>query len=119
MTTVVHEPAAFRAALDEARRRSAPIVGTRHLTLVDEARRRTGAGGVVAVTIFVNPLQFGPKEDFARYPRTLETDLGLCRARGVDLVFAPERTAMYPEGFASTVRVAGVTEHLEGAHRPG
>jgi pantoate--beta-alanine ligase len=88
-----------------------------HLALVDEARRR-GATRLV-VTVFVNPLQFGPSEDFSRYPRTLPDDVAACEARGVDWVFAPDREAMYPTGFASQVRVAGLTDVLEGVFRPG
>jgi pantoate--beta-alanine ligase len=71
------------------------------------------------VTIFVNPLQFGPNEDFGRYPRTLPEDAALCEARGVEWIFAPARESMYPEGFSSQVRVSGVTEVLEGVFRPG
>lgn len=121
---VIHEPAELRAACREARARGlrvgvVPTMGALHaghLALVDDARRRAD---FVVVTIFVNPLQFGPNEDYGRYPRTLPEDLAQCSARGVDLVFAPERAAMYPEGFSSTVRVAGVSEPLEGVHRPG
>jgi pantoate--beta-alanine ligase len=121
---LVHAPHELRDACRDARRagRGVAVVPTMgalhegHLTLVDEARQRAD---FVVVTIFVNPLQFGPREDFSRYPRTLPDDLALCAARGVDLVFAPEREAMYPAGFASTVSVRGVSEPLEGAHRPG
>ena len=72
------------------------------------------------VTIFVNPLQFGPHEDFDRYPRTLDSDLEACRAEGVDLVFAPDRDEMYPGG-SPLVRVAAgpLGDILEGASRPG
>jgi pantoate--beta-alanine ligase len=121
---LVHTPHELRDACRAARHAGlrvgvVPTMGALHeghLTLVDEARRRAE---FVVVTIFVNPLQFGPREDFSRYPRTLPDDLALCAARGVDLVFAPEREAMYPAGFASTVFVRGVSEPLEGAHRPG
>lgn len=124
-TELIHEPAAFRAACAAARRSGArlglvPTMGALHeghLALVQEARRR-GAERV-ALTIFVNPLQFGPNEDFDRYPRTLDSDLERCREAGVDLVFAPERRAMYPDDFATSVRMTGITERLEGAHRPG
>lgn len=122
---VVSAPAELRAACDEARARGervglVPTMGALHeghLALIDEARRR-GAGFVV-VTVFVNPLQFGPKEDYGRYPRTLDADLAACAARGVSLVFAPEREAMYPAGFQTHVEVEGITQPLEGAHRPG
>jgi pantoate--beta-alanine ligase len=74
----------------------------------------------VVVTIFVNPLQFGPGEDFDRYPRTLDSDLAVCRAEGVDLVFAPDRAEMYPGG-EPAVRVdpGPLGDVLEGAARPG
>ena len=91
-----------------------------HLALVEEARERVGPEGHVAVSIFVNPTQFGPNEDFDAYPRTLDADLDALRsAGGVDAVFAPSVDEMYPEGAATLVRVAGLGEHLCGAHRPG
>lgn len=82
-------------------------------------RARTEADRVV-VTIFVNPLQFGPREDFGRYPRTLAADLAMCRAEGADLVFAPSTAEMYPAG-RPEVRVdpGPRAEMLEGASRPG
>ncbi len=73
----------------------------------------------VAVSIFVNPTQFGPSEDLARYPRDLPHDLELLRAEGVDLVFAPPVEEMYPPGFQTYVEVKEVAAPLEGAHRPG
>jgi pantoate--beta-alanine ligase len=74
----------------------------------------------VLVTIFVNPLQFGPNEDFDKYPRTLDSDLEACRAEGVDLVFAPSRDEMYPHGSpAVTVDAGPLGTILEGASRPG
>ena len=125
MTDVVRDPSLFAAACEAARLRGArvgivPTLGALHeghLALTSEVKRR-GATFVV-VTIFVNPLQFGPNEDFSRYPRTFDADLSRCEAAGVDLVFAPEPTSMYPEGFATSVTVKGITEVLEGSHRPG
>lgn len=124
MSRLVETRAQFRAACDALRERGrlglVPTMGALHdghLALVAEARRRGAAA--VALTIFVNPLQFGPNEDFERYPRTLERDLERCRQAGVDLVFAPSRAEMYPEGFQSKVSVGGLTRRLEGAHRPG
>ncbi len=73
----------------------------------------------VAVSIFVNPTQFGPGEDFASYPRPLEADLAACAEEKVDVVFCPTVEEMYPLGAATTVRVARLTEGLCGAHRPG
>lgn len=123
--TVVHAPLDFQRACEAARgagRRVGlvPTMGALHeghLSLVRAARRR--GADFVATTIFVNPLQFGAGEDFERYPRTLDDDVAACGREGVDLVFAPARDAMYPDGFATTVSVADVTEPFEGAFRPG
>jgi len=87
-----------------------------HLTLVREARRLAPA---VVVSIFVNPTQFGPNEDLAAYPRQLAEDSRLLEAEGVDLLWAPPVEEVYPDGFATTVSVAGLTGHLCGASRPG
>ncbi len=87
-----------------------------HLTLMREARRRFPS---VVVSIFVNPLQFGPAEDFAAYPRDLERDLRLARETGVDAVFAPARTEMYPERPCTFVDVERLTGVLCGRTRPG
>jgi pantoate--beta-alanine ligase len=88
-----------------------------HLSLLRAAR---GAADTVLLTVFVNPLQFGPTEDFGRYPRSLERDLELARDAGVDLVFTPARQVVYPHGDPG-VRVSPgpVGEILEGASRPG
>jgi pantoate--beta-alanine ligase len=72
-----------------------------HLSLVQRARQAVGKTGVVVVSIYVNPTQFGPKEDFSRYPRDLKRDLKLCRTEGVDVVFAPSDEQMYPGGIRS------------------
>ena len=69
-----------------------------HMSLVRVARRKVGKAGKIVVSIYVNPTQFGPKEDFSRYPRDLKRDLKLCRAEGVDVVFAPSDKEMYPAG---------------------
>ncbi|MCH8830559.1 MAG: pantoate--beta-alanine ligase [Planctomycetes bacterium] len=87
-----------------------------HLSLMERAR---GEVDFLVVTIFVNPKQFGPAEDLGDYPRPLEEDLAACRACGVDLVFHPRRETIYPNGFATTVEVAGLSEVLEGRFRPG
>jgi len=87
-----------------------------HMSLLAAARAR-GADALV-LSIFVNPLQFGPSEDFGKYPRTFESDLALCSEHGVDLVYAPDREQMYPPGFSTHVEVAGITERFEGAARP-
>jgi len=87
-----------------------------HLSLVQAAK---AACGVVAASIFVNPTQFGPNEDFAKYPRTFEADCAMLEAEGVDLVFAPEPGEMYREGAATFVEVEGLSERLDGKSRPG
>lgn len=87
-----------------------------HLTLVREAKSR--ADHVVA-SIFVNPRQFGPNEDFGTYPRQLARDSELLAAEGVAVLWAPPREGVYPEGYATNVSVAGVSEGLCGADRPG
>jgi pantoate--beta-alanine ligase len=122
MTELVHS----RGDLAVARRRLAGTVAVvmtmgalhdGHRALMRAARVQADH---VLVTIFVNPLQFGPHEDFDRYPRTLDSDLEVCRAEGVDLVFAPDRDEMYPGG-SPLVRVAAgpLGRILEGASRPG
>jgi pantoate--beta-alanine ligase len=89
-----------------------------HRELIRSARRIPGAH--VAVSIFVNPLQFGPNEDLEAYPRRLEADLAACRDESVDLVFAPGAEQMYPDGPNTvTVRPGPLGEELEGASRPG
>ncbi|GAB48575.1 pantoate--beta-alanine ligase [Mobilicoccus pelagius] len=87
-----------------------------HLSLVRRAKEECGH---VAVSIFVNPTQFGPGEDLASYPRDPERDLALLEEAGVDLVWLPQPGDVYPSGFATTVEVDGVTDVLEGASRPG
>jgi pantoate--beta-alanine ligase len=89
-----------------------------HRELIRHARRMPGAG-VVAVSIFVNPLQFGPNEDLARYPRPLEADLQVCREEGVELVFAPGVADMYSDGATTVVDPGRLGTELEGAVRPG
>ncbi len=86
-----------------------------HASLIDEARRRCG---FVVVSLFVNPTQFGPGEDFDNYPRPFERDLALCEQHGVDVVFAPSAAEMYPRENLSWVTVSGITEHLCGRSRP-
>ena len=87
-----------------------------HASLVRAAREW---GGLVVVSVFVNPTQFGPNEDFARYPRTLDADLAVCREAGADIVFVPSAAEVYPPGFSTSVEVAGLSDVLEGAIRPG
>src|SRR6201989_2810316 len=87
-----------------------------HIVLVRAARTQCD---VVAASIFVNPKQFGPNEDFAKYPRTFEKDCELLESEGVALVFAPQPEEMYPEGASTFVEVEGVGDRLDGRSRPG
>jgi pantoate--beta-alanine ligase len=87
-----------------------------HLSLIAEAKRRCRHA---AVSIFVNPLQFGPNEDLARYPRDLEGDIDKCGEAGADLVFCPDPGEIYPAGFQTQVEVTELSKGLCGAHRPG
>jgi len=86
-----------------------------HLALVKQARVDNSA---VIVSIYVNPAQFGPREDFASYPRDLDRDLELLRREGTDIVFVPSDAEMYPPDFSSWIDVEKITERLEGASRP-
>jgi pantoate--beta-alanine ligase len=87
-----------------------------HLALIERARAECAS---VVVSIFVNPTQFGPGEDYERYPRRLDEDVRACRTYGVDLVFAPDVEAVYPPGYATTVDIGPLGSVLEGAVRPG
>ncbi len=122
--TVISDPRAlseWSAAEQRAGKRVAlvPTMGflhAGHLALVREARRRADR---VVVSIFVNPTQFGPHEDFARYPRDLDRDLALLAPLAVDVVFAPEPAQVYPAGFATYVVPEKLTDGLCGRSRPG
>jgi pantoate--beta-alanine ligase len=87
-----------------------------HLTLVERAREENA---VVAASIFVNPLQFGPGEDYADYPRSFERDAAMLEAGGVELLYAPSADRMYGAGFASRIDVGPIAAQFEGAARPG
>ena len=90
-----------------------------HAALVRRARQIAGRRGTVAVTIFVNPAQFGPNEDFARYPRPFRADCRFCADLGVDLLFHPRTEMMYPAGFSTFVNEGAVSLQLCGRSRPG
>ena len=87
-----------------------------HMSLVERARRDCS---LVSASIFVNPKQFGPNEDFSKYPRTFESDSEKLEHAGVDFLFAPEPREIYPDGFATYVSIDGLSEKLEGRSRPG
>jgi pantoate--beta-alanine ligase len=120
---VCESVASYRAACErlrgEGRLALVPTMGALHqghLALVAEAGRRAAN---VAVSIFVNPTQFGPNEDFQKYPRPLERDLALCREAGARVVFTPPASEMYPKDERTRVRVSGLTDALCGPFRPG
>ena len=127
MANIAETAAGCRVLLDGARAtgRTVGLVPTMgalhdgHVSLLERARAECE---VVAVSIFVNPLQFGDPEDIEKYPRTMERDLDVCARAGVDVVFAPAVTEMYPSwpaAVATSVSVTGVSEGWEGASRPG
>ena len=124
MTTIYREIDAFRTACNEARASGhrvalVPTMGALHdghLSLVTEARQRGATW--VATSIFVNPTQFGPTEDLARYPRDLDGDVAKLSTVGTTAVFAPNADAMYPAGERTRVRVNGITDVLCGPFRP-
>jgi pantoate--beta-alanine ligase len=96
-----------------------PTMGALHLGHLSLVRAAQASCDAVAVSIFVNPTQFGPKEDFAGYPRNLEQDCQTLEAAGVGLVFAPSAEEMYPTGASTLVEVTGLSDRLDGASRPG
>ena len=121
---LVKTPAAMRALSDgwrAAGKRIAfvPTMGylhDGHVSLLDEGRRR---GDVLVLSIFVNPTQFGPKEDLSRYPRDLDGDLAKAERAGVDVTYVPDAAAMYPSGYQTFVEVEELQKPLCGASRPG
>jgi pantoate--beta-alanine ligase len=94
-------------------------MGALHAGHASLIRAATSSVGFVAVSIFVNPTQFGPHEDFARYPRSFEADCALAEAEGADVIFAPSVEELYPAGSATFVEVQGLSDRLDGASRPG
>jgi pantoate--beta-alanine ligase len=96
-----------------------PTMGALHAGHLALVRRARSENASVVASIFVNPLQFGPSEDFDRYPRAFEADAEKLEAAGVDLLYAPEASRMYPPGFATTISVSDVSRVFEGARRPG
>jgi len=112
----------LREAVRDAKRRGesvglVPTMGAfhdGHLSLMREARQNTD---LVVVSLFVNPTQFGPNEDLSRYPRDEERDAAMAEEHGVDILFAPSPAEIYPDGFATTIHIAGITDVLDGAIR--
>jgi len=96
-----------------------PTMGALHEGHLSLVRRARSECEIVVASIFVNPLQFAPGEDFSRYPRTFEEDCRLLETERIEVLFAPEATEMYPDGAATTVTVSGIGDRLDGASRPG
>jgi pantoate--beta-alanine ligase len=96
-----------------------PTMGALHAGHASLIRASREACGFTAVSIFINPTQFGPNEDYARYPRSFETDCALAEAEGADVIFAPAVEELYPAGAATFVEVDGIGGRLDGASRPG
>jgi pantoate--beta-alanine ligase len=116
--------AEMQAACREVRRSGkrlgvVPTMGALHAGHLSLVRAARASCDVVAATIFVNPLQFGPNEDLAKYPRTWEKDVAALESERVDLLFAPSPEEMYPRGAATYVVVEGLSEKLDGKSRPG
>jgi len=118
---VTRDPAEAREALRGAERPLGlvPTMGALHAGHLALVRRARAECRTVAASIFVNPLQFGPNEDFERYPRAFDGDLAALRAAGVELIYAPGAATMYPPEFATTVDPGPLGERYEGALRPG
>jgi pantoate--beta-alanine ligase len=96
-----------------------PTMGALHAGHASLIRAARASCDAVAVSIFVNPTQFGPNEDFARYPRTFDADCALAQAEGADVIFAPAVEELYPAGATTFVEVEGLSDRLDGASRPG
>lgn len=122
---VIHSIADLRSRIKNYRRKNdqsigfVPTMGYLHEGHASLLRKARAQSGLVVLSIFVNPLQFGPGEDFERYPRNTERDLQLAEAAGADLVFMPSVSEMYPSPTRTTVSVTGLTSRLCGASRPG
>jgi pantoate--beta-alanine ligase len=121
---VTHKPEDLRTFLDEARHHGKrvgfhPTMGALHGGHRSNIRRAAAECDVVAVTIFVNPLQFGPDEDLGSYPKDLDSDYAQAEEAGADLVLAPSVDAIFPEEPLVTVHAQGLADVLEGVHRPG
>lgn len=95
-----------------------PTMGSLHEGHLALVRRARSENRVLAVTIFVNPSQFGPSEDYSAYPRDMERDLSMLNAQGTDLVFSPSAEEMYPPGYATWIDLPDMAYRLEGEHRP-
>jgi len=118
---IVRTPASARAIARTLRRPLGlvPTMGSLHAGHAELVRRARAENASVVASLFVNPLQFGPTEDFARYPRAFDADVDLLDEEGVDLLYAPAVETMYRDGFASAIDVGPLATRFEGAARPG
>lgn len=124
MLTVIESVSEMREFIMQAKQQGkkvglVPTMGALHkghLTLMGEAK---SCSDIVVVSIFVNPTQFGPNEDYDAYPRTWQADIAACESAGVDIVFHPSVAELYPQGWSTWVNVEGITEKLCGKTRPG
>ena len=118
---VIESVAGFRQAHDEANKPLGlvPTMGFLHEGHMALVRQCRSENATAAVSIFVNPTQFGPNEDFSSYPRDMDSDLAMLESAGVDLVFAPSVEEVYPPGFDTYIDVGRIGERLEGEHRAG
>jgi pantoate--beta-alanine ligase len=121
---LIHTVAWMKQVASDARRNDrllglVPTMGALHEGHFSLIRQANSQCSPVVVSIFVNPKQFGPSEDFQKYPRTLDSDLAALKTLGVDYVFAPTPEQMYPPGFRTAVTVDGLSDRLEGRSRPG
>jgi pantoate--beta-alanine ligase len=121
---IIHDIDEIRAAVRTSRAQGmtiglVPTMGALHEGHLSLVRRAREAASFVIVSIFVNPLQFGPSEDFQQYPRTLEADCAKLEPEGAELIFAPSPEQMYPDGATTVVHVQGLSEKLDGLSRPG
>lgn len=121
---VIHSPKSMQTLALQLKRKGktiafVPTMGALHRGHLELVRRAKKLGDIVVVSIFVNPTQFGPNEDYSRYPRTWKEDLAACRELGVDYIFNPGKDDMYPPGFDTYVVPEQIAAVLEGAFRPG
>lgn len=124
MATVIRDVSEMQATAENYRREGkrigvVPTMGYLHEGHLALIRSTKLHADIVVTTLFVNPTQFGPKEDFSRYPRNFDRDLSLATSAGTDILFAPETEQMYPNGYATYIDVQGITDTLEGKSRPG
>lgn len=120
LTTIAETRAASRAMQQAGQRIGfVPTMGALHEGHLSLVRVAKAQSDFVIVSIFVNPLQFGPREDLSKYPRTFESDRSLLEKEGVDVIFAPSDAEMYPGGSVTYVNVEGLSERLDGLSRPG